>query len=199
MAVKVPRPSLGPLDPKSLAGHPHAEAKFDYFYDFSARSDRPSHVLELGREDLSPFHDQLLGLVPDPEYWALLRSKERGLCSWLAGIPTHEGQARAWEAKLLERFAALITVHEGQLLMIRTTRNSQVHSLKEASWARHPDRQGFAGYAALIYAGHGALLRANQVRRCLPRLRCTGQEGFGSIPVSFSMNSGPDGPIRFRV
>jgi len=113
-------PSLGPLSPRSLADHPHAEAKFDYFCDLSARSDRRTHVLELGTEDLSPFHDQLLGLVPDPEYWALLLSKEHGLCSWLAGIPTHEGQAKAWEAKLLERFAALITVHEGQFLMIRT-------------------------------------------------------------------------------
>ncbi len=108
------------VGPVSLANHPNEQVKFDYFYDFLPRSDRATHLVELGPEDLSLVSDQLLGLVPDPEYWALLLAKESGLCSWVAEIPTQEGQAKIWEAKLLERFVVLITVHEGQFLIIRT-------------------------------------------------------------------------------
>lgn len=108
------------LGPVPLANHAHAEVKFDYFYDFSPRSDRLTTVVELGHKDLSPVHDQLLGLVPDPEYWALLLSREPGLCPWVASVPAMEDNGKAWEATLLRRFVAVVIVHEGSFLMIRT-------------------------------------------------------------------------------
>jgi len=105
------------LPASSLASFPQAKLSFDYFLDSSSRV---SWIVELGTGDLVPYYNELVGLVPAPEYWALLLSRERGLCPWVGEIPFQSGRAEAWVAKMLERFDAFVQVHEGLFLRVLT-------------------------------------------------------------------------------
>ena len=109
------------LDPHVLRRHPHVRMDFDYFAASESQpDDLLCYLIQLDREDISPFLDDLLGLAPPPVYTALLLASETDLNAWVLAHASELRNPQVGMATLLTRFAALLWTHEAEFLVIET-------------------------------------------------------------------------------
>ncbi len=122
-AFELPEKSLRveALDERLLTRYPHARLKFDYFSPSRVpRSDQVSYILSFGRQDVSDLSVELLGLSPPPLYAALLLSNQDQLHEWISVVTSQAASSEQWESLILDRLGALVWVHEGVIMFVKT-------------------------------------------------------------------------------
>ena len=129
-----PRPSYASssrtLDPSIMANRPYAKLGFDYFAESNVlRREQISYLIAFGREDLSLFHEELLGLTMSPLQGALLLAKEEGLEEWISTPTSRAASDDEWMSLLLDRFSLFLWVHEGERLFLMSKEAGLLESL----------------------------------------------------------------------